>query len=118
MTSETIDSPVLKRNDYSYDEWMHTISFGKTPDGKKLTRVHFVDGDSDKDHGRFVQDFEEEEIVGEATFLGYQMVGEVRFGGYICLSPGSILVNPGRGSLGTWTERSGECVIYIHPRVE
>lgn len=101
-------APKLKKNDHSYEDWMRAIPFGKTPDGKKLTRIHFVDDESDRD-GRFVE-FRTNEFVGRVTFLE----GDRR-AGYVQLSPGSIVVSYGTGSFGTLNERAGECVIWVHP---
>ncbi|MDO8408066.1 MAG: hypothetical protein Q7S95_02415 [bacterium] len=110
MTEKT---PELKRSPYPFYEWMVAIPFGITPDGKKITRIHFVDEVSDGREGRLA-DFDKDEFVGEVTFLGIQQWPGAT-NGYVHMTPGSILVSYGSGSHGTLVERPGECVIWVYP---
>ena len=93
-------NPILKKNAYSYYNWMVSIQFGKTPDGKKLTGINFVNSGS----RLYVGHFNDNEFVGEAIFLDYQFekMGDC----FVELTPGSIVVHL-REVLGSIDYRQG-----------
>src|SRR3989338_8601009 len=88
MTEKT---PELKHNPHSYREWMASIPFGLTPDGKKLTRIHYVDEVSDAREGRSAHP-SKDEFVGKVTLRYVSAFGEWVS---VDMTPGSILVSYG-----------------------
>src|SRR3989344_8757579 len=104
------EMPEFKRNPHGYAEWMAAIPFGLTPDGKKITRIHFVDAVSEGREGRHAN-IAKDEFVWEVSPRDFYTLGS-RW--TVTMLPGSILVSYGTGSIGTLNERPGECVLWIY----
>lgn len=76
-------APVLRKNYYSYGQWMQSVVRGKTPCGKRLAKILFR-----RSKKIYVGNFNEIEIVGPVVYAGHQFDDD----GYLRLGLGSVVV--------------------------